>query len=144
MGNIFLQLACMQHCRVASWKALLHVLPPTSNIVTQPNSVAASWSSMLQQVELASTFFNNFFQLATTNFVAWHCLRWVIIRTTMLFNLQFQHCFSMLRCKLQRFVARITSPYLLLACLLACLLTCLLTLLSLHDSNVSTSQVMKQ
>ena len=43
---------------------------------------------MLQQVELASTFFNKFFQLATTNFVAWQCLRWVVIRATTLFNLQ--------------------------------------------------------
>ena len=86
-GNMFLQLA-MQHCYVASWKALLHVLPPTSNIVTQQNFVVASWSSMLHQVELASTFFNTFFQHATTYFVAWQCLRWVVIRPTTLFNLQ--------------------------------------------------------
>ena len=78
----------MQQCCVASWKALLHVLPPTSNIVTQQNFVVASWSSMLHQVEVASTFFNKFFQLATTNFVAWQCLRWVVIRPTTLFNLQ--------------------------------------------------------
>ena len=39
-----------------------------------------------------------FFELATTNFVAWQCLRWVVIRPTLL------------RCKLQQFVARITSP----------------------------------
>ena len=43
---------------------------------------------MLQQVELASTFFNKFFQLATTNFVVWHCLRWVVIRASTLLNLQ--------------------------------------------------------
>ena len=43
---------------------------------------------LLQQVEVASTFFNKFFQLATTNFVAWQCLRWVVIRATTLFNLQ--------------------------------------------------------
>ena len=39
-----------------------------SNIVTQQNFVVASWRSMLQQVELASTFFNKYFQLATTKF----------------------------------------------------------------------------
>ena len=43
---------------------------------------------MLQQVELASTFFNKFFQLAITNFVGWQCLRSVVIRATTLFNLQ--------------------------------------------------------
>ena len=42
----------------------------------------------LHQVELASTFFNKCFQLATTYFVAWQCLRWVVIRATMLLNLQ--------------------------------------------------------
>ena len=44
-GNIFLQLAT-EHCCVASWKALLHVLPPTSNIVTQHNFVVASWKKI--------------------------------------------------------------------------------------------------
>ena len=102
-AHIFLQLA-KQHCCVATWKALLHVLPPTSNIVTQQNFVVASWSSMLHQVELASTFFNKFFQLAATNFIAWQCLRRVVIRPTTLFNA------TMLRSKLQQFVARITSP----------------------------------
>ena len=43
---------------------------------------------ILQQVELASTFFNTFFKLATTNFVAWQCLRWVVTHATTLFNLQ--------------------------------------------------------
>ena len=66
-NNKLLQLAT-QHCCVSSWKALLHVLPPTSNIVTQQNFVVASWSSMLQQVELASTFLNKSFQLTTTKF----------------------------------------------------------------------------
>ena len=47
-----------RNCCIASWKALLHVLPHTSNIVTQQNFVVVSWSSMLLQVELASTFFN--------------------------------------------------------------------------------------
>ena len=87
-GDIFLQLAT-QHSCVASWKALLHALPPTSSInVTQQNVVVASWSSMLHQVKLASTFFNKFFQLAATNFIAWQCLRRVVIRPTTLFNLQ--------------------------------------------------------
>ena len=40
----------------------------TLNIVTQQNFVVASWSNMLQQIELASTFFNKIFQLATTKF----------------------------------------------------------------------------
>ena len=75
----------MLRCKL---KTLLHVLPPTSNIVTQQNFVVASWSSMLRQVELASTFFNKFVQLATTNFVARQCLRWVVIRPTTLYNLQ--------------------------------------------------------
>ena len=79
-SNKLIQLAT-QHYWVASWKALLHVLLPTSNIVTQQNFVVASWSSMLQQIELASTFFNKFFQLAI-----------------------------MLRCKLKENVARITGP----------------------------------
>ena len=58
----------MKHCCVASWKASLYVLPPTSNIVTRQKFVVAGWRSMLQQVVLASTFFNTFFLLATTNF----------------------------------------------------------------------------
>ena len=45
-SNKLLQLAT-QHCCIASWKALLAVLPPTSNIVTQQYFVVASWSSML-------------------------------------------------------------------------------------------------
>ena len=66
-GNIFHQLAT-QHCCIASWKALLHVLPPTSNIVTQQNFVVASWSSMSNWRLLFSTnFFLNFFlQISST------------------------------------------------------------------------------
>ena len=51
-----------QCCCVASWKALLYVSPPTSNIVAQQN--------VLSQV--ASTFFN-----VSIFFFAWQCLRWV-------------------------------------------------------------------
>ena len=54
--------------------------------------LVASWSSMLQQVELAFTFFNTFFQRAITNVVAWQCLRWVVIRPTTLSNLATQQC----------------------------------------------------
>ena len=43
---------------------------------------------ILQQVELASTFFNTFFTLTTTSFIAWQCLRWVVTRATTLFSLQ--------------------------------------------------------
>ena len=86
-GNIFLQLTTQQCC-VASWKRCCTYYHPPSNIVTQQNFVVASWSSMLHQVELASTFFNKCFQLATTNFVPWQCLRWVVIRATTLFNLE--------------------------------------------------------
>ena len=49
-SNKLLQLATQHYC-AASWKTLLHVLPTTSNIVTQQNLVVPSWSSMLQQVE---------------------------------------------------------------------------------------------
>ena len=63
---------------------------PTSNIVTQQKFVVASWSSMLQQVQLAFTFLNKlFFNLQQQNFVAWQCLMWVVIRATTLFNYAF-------------------------------------------------------
>ena len=88
-GDIFLQLAT-QHSCVASWKALLHALPPTSSInVTQQNVVVASWSSMLHQVKLASTFFNKFFSTRNNKILFRDkCLRWMVIRPTTLFNLQ--------------------------------------------------------
>ena len=57
MGNIFLQLATQQCC-VASWKALLHVLPPTSNIVTHQHFVVASWKNWLKKVNASSTCCN--------------------------------------------------------------------------------------
>ena len=71
------------HC-VASWKALLRVLPPTSNIVTQQNFVVASWKKLLKKVDASSTCC---FNLQQRNFVAWQCLRLVVICAT-LFNLQ--------------------------------------------------------
>ena len=85
------QIAATQHCWVTSWKALLHVLPPTSNIVTWQNFVA-SWSNMLQQVELASTFFNKLFQLATTKFC---CVTMFVLggnTRNNAFHLATQHC----------------------------------------------------
>ena len=66
--------------------------------------VASSWTSVyffqhifstcnnkfccVTMFEMGGNTFNNAFQLATTNFVAWQCLRWVVIRSTTLFNLQ--------------------------------------------------------
>ena len=41
--------------------------------------VASSWTGVFNYI---------FFQLAATNFVAWQCLRWVVIRPTTLFNFQ--------------------------------------------------------
>ena len=73
---------------------LLHVLPPTSNI-TQLNFVVVSWTSVY--------FFNN---LQQQNFVAWQCLRCVVIRAT-----RFWTCnTTMLRWKLKKNVSRITRP----------------------------------
>ena len=86
MGNIFLQLTTTQHCWVASWKALLEVLPLTSNIVTQQHF---KLKKLLKNVDGSSTYCD-VLQLATTKFVPWQCLRWVheVIRATTLFNLQ--------------------------------------------------------
>ena len=86
MGNICLQLATTQHCWVASWKALLEVLPLTSNIVTQQHF---KLKKLLKNVDGSSTYCD-VLQLATTKFVPWQCLRWVheVIRATTLFNLQ--------------------------------------------------------
>ena len=93
-SNDLLQLAT-QHCSVASSKALLHVLPPTSNIITQLNFVVVSWTSVY--------FFNN---LQQQNFFAWQCLRCVVIRAT-----RFWTCnATMLRWKLKKNVSRITRP----------------------------------
>ena len=100
-GNIFLQLAT-QNCCVASWKALLRVLPPTSNIVTQQNFVVGSWKNVFKKslyrlvIDIVILILIDIVQLAATccfnlqqrNFVAWQCLRWVAIRATTLFNLQ--------------------------------------------------------
>ena len=59
---------------------------------------------MLQQVELASNFFNIFFQLATTTFFCVQTIFEVGGNATMLFNLQRNIC------KLKENVARITGP----------------------------------
>ena len=56
---------------------------------------------MLQQVELASTFFNNFFKLATTKFC---CVTMFEVGGNTCKNA------TLLRCKLKKNVARITGP----------------------------------
>ena len=73
-GNIFLQLA-KQHCCVACWKAFLHVLPPTSNIVTATEFRCCKLKKICRnKVDANSTCC---FNLQQQNFVAWQCLRWV-------------------------------------------------------------------
>ena len=69
----------------------------------------------LLQVEAACCIKLNWRLLFSTNvfnlqqhiyFVAWHCLRWVVIRATTLLNLQRNN----VACKLKNNVARITGP----------------------------------
>ena len=83
-SNKLLQLAT-QHCCVPSWKTLLHVLPPTSNIVTQQNFVVASRTERHVAASWTGVY-------CFQHFVAWQCLRWVVIRATTLFNLQLNKC----------------------------------------------------
>ena len=74
-----------------------------SNIVTQQHFVVASCSKWFKKVDASST---SCFNLQQRSIVAWQCLRWVVIRAT-----TFSTCnATTLRCKLQQFVARITSP----------------------------------
>ena len=61
-GNSFLQLRVQW-----IWKALLHVLTSTSNIVTQQNFVVPSWRKKLS-VQVSSTCCNMLLQLATKKF----------------------------------------------------------------------------
>ena len=73
---------------------------------TLSHNKIASWSSMLQHVELASTFFKTyFFNLQQQNFAAWQCfMRWVVMQ-------RFSTCnATMLYCKLKKNFARITGP----------------------------------
>ena len=56
-GNIFAQLVA-QHCCVASWKALLPVLPPSLSTCHATNFDVASCGNMLRKVDLSSTFCN--------------------------------------------------------------------------------------
>ena len=69
---------------------------------------------MLQQVELASTFFNKFFQLATSKFC---CVTMFEVGGNIYGE-------QRLRCKLQQFVARISSPLMLRPILVAGLNPC--------------------
>ena len=73
-SNKLLQLAT-QHCCVASWKALLHVL--TTHLkhchATKFRCIKLNWRLL---------FSTNFFNLQQQNFDAWECLRWVVIRAT--------------------------------------------------------------
>ena len=57
-----------QHCCVASWKALLAVLPPTSNIVTRQNLLLQVEKFFLKKVDASSTWCNMLLQLTTMKF----------------------------------------------------------------------------
>ena len=89
MDHIFFQLAT-QYCSAASWKASLHVLPPTSNIVTQRNFLVASWKIVLKKVDASSSCCNMLLQLVTTKFrcVAMFEVGGNNIRATTFFNLR--------------------------------------------------------
>ena len=65
-------------------KASLHILPPTSNIVTQQNFVVASWKNFVEK----SRHQFNLLQLATTKFCCVTMFEVVVIRATTFFNLQ--------------------------------------------------------
>ena len=56
-GNIFAQLVA-KHCCIASWKALLSVLPPSLSTCHATNFDVASCGNMLRKVDLSSTFCN--------------------------------------------------------------------------------------
>ena len=77
-----------------------------ARITTQHFS--ASWTGLY-------FFFNKFFQLATTTFVAWQCLRWVVIRATTHFNLQrnsvvCSYYFNLVRWALYRTSSKVGKP----------------------------------
>ena len=58
-----------QHCCIASWKALLHVLFTTHlKHCHATKFVVASWKNLLKKVEASSTWCNMLLQLATTKF----------------------------------------------------------------------------
>ena len=95
-GNIFLQpatqhFATLLRCKLKS--VVVRITTHLKHCHATKNFVEASWSSMLQPVVAASWtgvyFFQQFFfNSQQQNFVAWLCLRWVVIRATTLFNLQ--------------------------------------------------------
>jgi len=59
-GNIFFQLVAQQCC-VASWKALLPVLPPPWATCRATKLRVASCGNILRKVDLRSTFCNKFY-----------------------------------------------------------------------------------
>ena len=78
-------------CSVASWKALLTILEPTSTLsrnkilLLQVEEICSEKNVDTMPVQLAATCCLNLLQL---HFVAWQFLRRVVIRPTTLFNLQ--------------------------------------------------------
>ena len=67
-NNKLLQLAT-QHCCIASWKALLAVLPCTHlKNCHATKFIVASWKKLLKKVNASSTWCNMLLQLATTKF----------------------------------------------------------------------------
>ena len=83
-GNIFLQLSR----NIAALQVEKRCWP----FYHPPQTLSQNKISLLQ-VEAACCIKLNWrllfsTKLATTNFVAWQCLRWVVIRATTLFNLQ--------------------------------------------------------
>ena len=73
-GNIFAQLVA-QHCCVASWKALLPVLPPSLSTCHATNFDVASCGNMLRKLDLSSTFWKqtfNFIIGITTSYTSQH------------------------------------------------------------------------
>ena len=76
----------------------------TSNIVTQQNFVVESLKNLLKKiVQLAATCCFNSQQ---RNFVAWQCLRWVVIRATTLFNCCVASCRNLLFILLHLYFSR--------------------------------------
>ena len=73
--------ATLLHCK-------LKELFPGCSTCHAINFSVASCSNMLRKVDPSSSFCNNFFKLATLNFVAWKVEHTVVIRAATLFNLQ--------------------------------------------------------
>ena len=73
----------------------------TSNIITQQNFVVAVKVACCSKLNWHLLVSTNFFNLEQQHFVAWQCLRWVVIRATTLFNLQCNN----VACKVKKNVA---------------------------------------